>query len=65
MELKRLVRAGIAQDITNGGEVVTEQLEKIAYSCGIYGVNGALLRGRESGTLYAITSRSTALFHFI
>jgi hypothetical protein len=28
----------------------------------VYGLNGGLLKGHNSGTLYAITARTTALF---
>lgn len=36
--------------------------ENIAYSTGVYGVNGVLLRDSNAGTLYKVTARSTALF---
>ena len=39
------------------------RLEKIAYSVGIYGMNGLLLED-ENGKRYKITSRSTNLFRF-
>ena len=70
-ELKTLVRTGAAVNITNHG--ITEYkaliekekekgLDKLGYSSGIYGINGGLLQGQETGTLYAITARSTAAF---
>lgn len=64
-ELKRLVRTGAAKDITfsNTRSDVPESYTQIGYSCGIYGCNGMLLQG-ESGRLYAITKRTTALFMF-
>ena len=37
-------------------------LDKVGYSVGVYGLNGGLLQGHESGTLYAITARTSALF---
>lgn len=68
-ELKALVRTGAAVDITNHGiseykALINKEkyLEKLGYSSGIYGINGGLLQGRETGTLYAITARTTALF---
>lgn len=68
-ELKTLVRTGAAVDITNHGtaeyKVLIEKekdLNKLGYSSGIYGINGGLLQGQETGTLYAITARSTAVF---
>ena len=32
-----------------------EHVEKVAYSCGVYGWTGSLYRGTESGCLYAVT----------
>jgi len=68
-ELKNLVRTGAAVDITNHGTAEykalinkEKDLEKLGYSSGIYGINGGLLQGQETGTLYAITARSTAAF---
>lgn len=68
-ELKTLVRTGAAVNITNHGitdyKALIEQekdLEKIGYSSGVYGINGGLLQGQKTGTLYAITARSTAIF---
>lgn len=34
----------------------------VAFSCGIYGVNGQVLKGAETGKLYKITSRTNAIF---
>ena len=71
-EIKELVTCGQAIDITNHDTTKQEQLETlegkldcIAYSHGVYGVNGLLLKGRNSGTLYAITTRSSALFLYL
>lgn len=68
-ELKTLIRTGAAVDITNHGTAEYEalienekDLDKLGYSSGIYGINGGLLQGQETGTLYAITARSTAVF---
>lgn len=36
--------------------------ETIAYSTGIYGVTGVLVKGNTSGKLYAVTARTSALF---
>ncbi len=43
---------------------ITEPVEKIGYSSGVYGLNGGLLQGRESGNYYAILARSSNLFYF-
>lgn len=64
-ELKSYVKLGLAVDITTAHDfsAIPERYDKIGYSSGIYGGNGLLLRG-ESGKLYAITNRTTALFIF-
>lgn len=70
-ELKNFVNLGVAVDITNGTnetrkEILAKEndLEKVGYSSGIYGCNGLLLKGYKTGTLYAVCSRSTAIFIF-
>lgn len=64
-ELKNLVSLGAAVDVTLAFDydAIPERYEKIGYSGGINGCTGLLLRG-ESGKLYAVTRRSTALFLF-
>ena len=57
-ELRRLVRIGAAEEITECKQI-TE-----SYSSGIYGLNGALLRGEKTNSLYAIIGRSSALFYY-
>lgn len=71
-EIKGFVAAGLAIDITNHDNAQQEQLEAlegkldcIGYSHGVYGVNGLLLRGRNTGNLYAITTRSSAIFIYL
>ena len=68
-EIKALVKSGAAIDISNHDNSDREALEareggfdKVGYSSGMYGLNGGLLKGHNSGTLYAITARTTALF---
>ena len=68
-EIKALVKSGAAVDISNHDNAARHELEalegyldKIGYSSGVYGLNGGLLKGHESDTLYAITGRTTALF---
>ncbi len=66
-ELKNLVKIGAAESITNYNFnqmkefLHAHSLDKIGYSSGIYGLNGGLLQDTESGKLYAITARNTAL----
>lgn len=64
-EIKRFVSLGLAQDITTASRpAIKEPFEKIGYSAGIYGINGGLLRGQSSGTIYAITARNSNLFYY-
>lgn len=37
-------------------------LDEIGVSTGVYGVNGKLVEGRLTGTIYKITKRTVALF---
>ena len=63
--LKSLVLSGAAVDVTRAHDfdAIPERYEVVGVSRGGYGLNGLLLRG-ESGTLYAVTGRTTALFLF-
>ncbi len=64
-ELKRLVRLGVAVDMTTAcnREDITEPYTIAAVSSGVYGLNGLLMQG-DSGQLYAVCTRSSALFLF-
>ena len=65
-ELRRLVSLGVAVDITNASDrnaIPEEYYIQVGYSHGIYGCNGRLFRGC-SGKLYAITSRTQAIYIF-
>lgn len=64
-ELRRLVKIGVAIDVTNASSstAIPEQYRQIGYAKGIYGCNGMLLQG-ESGQLYAVTARTTAIYIF-
>ena len=67
-EIKNLVADGIAEDITRRSFSEIQQLrteediEKVGYSSGTYGINGGVLKDMNSGKLYAITARTSALF---
>ena len=70
-QLKEMVIHGIAEDITYGNNDTRRQIEEtegyytqVGYSSGVYGCNGMLLKGNKTGKLYAITSRTTAVFVF-
>lgn len=63
-ELRRLIAVGAAIDVTKWGykEAATiGKVEHVAYSRGVYGVNGLLVRGND-GKLYATTARTAATF---
>ena len=66
-QIKDYVRDGAAIDITNYGFDEMDQflrehnLDKIAVSRGVNGMNGGLLQDRDTGELYAITARNSAL----
>ena len=65
-QLKELVKSGAAVDVTNasGRGAIPEDYRQIGYSRGVYGCSGMLLQGCESGKLYAVTSRTTAIYIF-
>lgn len=64
-QLKQMVKDGVAIDVTNAREVtdIPEGFRQIGYAEGIYGCSGKLLMG-DSGQLYAITDRTTAIYLF-
>lgn len=63
-EIKRLIRLGAAKEITECGTPATNELDTVAMPFGIYGMNGAIFKHRQTGELYAIPSRSTMLFYY-
>lgn len=64
-EIENLVKLGMAVNITNDPAPMDfeKSYEKIAYSMGVNGSNGALFRGK-SGKLYAITRRNSVLAQY-
>lgn len=64
-QLKALVRCGAAKDVTyaRSQNEIPESYTQIGYSGGVYGCNGMLLKG-ESGQLYAVVSRTQAIYIF-
>lgn len=64
-QLKSLVASGVAKDVTYAQDrrEIPESYIQIGYASGIYGCNGMLLKG-ESGQLYAVTSRTSAIYLF-
>lgn len=63
-EIRDYIRSGMAEDITTRAEEITEPVEKIGYSTGVYGLNGGLLQGMNTGKYYAVTARSSNLFRY-
>ena len=51
-------------DFDTVNQIARNKYETIAYSVGVYGVNGVVFNTFD-GTLYKITSRSTALFQVL
>lgn len=64
-EIRNMVALGIAEEITmRSTEEICEILhhsERVAYSTGVYGINGGVLRDRETGDFYALAGRSSSL----
>lgn len=60
-QLKNLVKSGAAIDCTYDRERRVNNYRQIGYSAGVYGCNGMLLQD-QNGQLYAITSRTTAIY---
>ena len=65
-QLKDLVKQGAAIDVSAAADesYIPERYRQIGYAQGIYGCNGMLLQGLESGQLYAVTNRTSAIFIF-
>ena len=65
-QLKSLVNSGAAIDVTHAKEKseIPEIYTQIGYASGLYGCNGMLLKGCDTGKLYAVTSRTTAIYIF-
>lgn len=63
-EIKRLIKAGAAIELTDTKTVPCGRLQTIALSFGIYGMNGGLFRDTETGQLYGIPRRDGILFYY-
>ena len=69
--IREFVNNGEATDITNISFADAYKLKDDEgwldtefYSMGVYGCNGCVLRGRNTGKRYAITNRTQSLFFF-
>jgi len=70
-QLREMVRDGIAVDISHGDNTMRAMilekelyLSQVGYAAGVYGCNGQLYKGHNTGTLYAITCRTQAIYVF-
>ena len=63
-EIKRLVKLGAAIELTDTKTIPAGRLTQVAYSCGVYGINGAILKDDTTGQLYAIPRRDGILFYY-
>ena len=70
-QLRTLIQNNVAVDLTKATndtratlEAKEGRLDQIGYAAGTYGCNGMLLRGYNTGTLYAIPTRSQAIYIF-
>lgn len=69
--IREFVKNGEATDITNisfddAKKLTADEgwLDTEFYSMGVYGCNGCVLRGHNTGNRYAITSSAQSLFYF-
>ena len=63
-ELRRLAQIGAARDVTNADTELFKghEFEKIAVSCGIYGINGGLVKDCTSNEYLVTIGRSSMTF---
>ena len=55
-EIKRMLNEGLALPATFE-YMIARNFKQIAYSCGVYGCNGFVLRDNDNGALYAYVGR--------
>ena len=65
-QLRNLVATRAAIDVSRSKSTkdIPESYSQIGYASGIYGCSGLLFKGDKSGKLYAITSRTQAIYIF-
>ena len=70
-QLRKMVKAGLAIDISNGNEATRKEvlakenyLNQIGYAAGLYGCHGKLLKGDNTGQLYTIIGHVQAIYTF-
>lgn len=67
--IKEMVERKLAIDITYCTDKEIQEIKvnegwfnELGYSAGVYGCNGLLLQGNKTKQLYAITSRTSAVY---
>lgn len=66
--IRNFVHLGLAENISNydfekmSRFLHEHNIERVGYSTGIYGINAGLLQDKDTGDMFAITSRCSALF---
>lgn len=70
-QLREMVQHGIATDLTSARQEDRETLiekesylEQVGYCAGLYGCSGKLLKGYNTGALYAIIGHVSAIYLF-
>ena len=69
--IKNMVKVRLAEDITHydfdrvNALLRSRDLDRIAYSCGTYGITGAVLRDMATGDLFCVTARNSTLFQVL
>ena len=63
-EIKRLIKAGAAIELTDTKTVPYGRIQTVAIAFGIYGMNGGLFRDTQTGQLYGIPRRNAILFYY-
>ena len=68
-DIRNYVATNVTEDLTkkrfeeiDAIRVAECGFDTIAYSTGVYGVTGVLVKGNTSGKLYTVTARTSALF---
>lgn len=68
-EIRNYIKQGYARDTTTMKVETIKEIkesekyfDEVTYSMGVYGVNGLLLKGHNTGNMYAITKRTSAIY---
>lgn len=68
-DIKKAIASGEAVDLTTANSQKIDEIRakedyfiELKYSVGIYGCNGRLMKGRNTGTIYGVGDRTPALW---